>query len=381
MEKFLADYGLVWVGNDPQEQKRTQKSNTNKSTSSNTQTMASRGRRLNEDYKEDYKEKEEVDKEEEEDEDEGHIVSFAEFARYIKELNDIIFSEPTQIVKDDRARKARLAHASEVLERIRVIYYKNGLMIKRGPFRPCHSDSYLSFVQDVIDGYFPSEFRNEYPDGVTFDLVDQHQVDYVEGITNQSQDLRMSTSQFLNRLTKKTILQNGEIVEIRGDIEARLHLQSNNSGSGNNVQPAVVGSGGGDERPKTSGGRGFQWEPSATPDPMAANYGKTVTIETEASKNPNQTKLGSTAKIQVKWIDHTTLLMTMFELNTVQELREEIARHFNQENEKKISKDVISTSSQDIEFRITFPSKLLLDGMTLMEASLVPNGTIHARKI
>ncbi len=360
MEDFLADYGLVWVGNDKKEQQKA--------------ANPSRGRRLNED--------DDDDNINEDDGEQGHIVSFAEFSRFIKELNDIIFAEPTQIVKDDREKKARLAHASEVLERIRVIYYKNGLMIKRGPFRPCNSNSYLSFVQDVIDGYFPSEFRKEYPDGVTFDLVDKHDVEFVEGVTDQSQELRMSTTQFLNRLAKKTILKNGEIVEIRGDIEARLNLQSgytgNANGSGSSAAPVpdTTTKTNEEERPKTSGGSGFCWEPSTIPDPNAGNYGKIIHIDTEASKNPHQIKLGKTAKIQVKWIDHTSLVMVMFELNTIQELREEIARHFKQQGGT-----VPRTSCQDVELRTSFPAKLLLDGVTLMEASLVPNGTIHARKI
>ena len=38
-------------------------------------------------------------------------------------------------------------------------------MTQRGPFREYELDLTRRFLSDVMDGYFPIEFKEEYPDG------------------------------------------------------------------------------------------------------------------------------------------------------------------------------------------------------------------------
>jgi hypothetical protein len=96
MEAFLNDYGLVWVGNDT--------------------------------FDEGVEDDEESDSME-------HLIGFPDFAKQINELNSVVYSEPSQVVTDQGSRKARLVQASELVEHIRVVFYKDGIIIKRGPFR------------------------------------------------------------------------------------------------------------------------------------------------------------------------------------------------------------------------------------------------------
>ncbi|KAH0571453.1 SEP domain-containing protein [Spironucleus salmonicida] len=51
-------------------------------------------------------------------------------------------------------------------EGIPVIFYKDGIYIKRGPFRSFQLESAREFVKDISDGFVPSELRDQYPDGV-----------------------------------------------------------------------------------------------------------------------------------------------------------------------------------------------------------------------
>ena len=49
-------------------------------------------------------------------------------------------------------------------------------------------------MKDITDGFFPSEFRKEYPDGVLLDLKDMHTVDYNDNDTNSNNDNGMNNN-------------------------------------------------------------------------------------------------------------------------------------------------------------------------------------------
>jgi hypothetical protein len=49
---------------------------------------------------------------------------------------------------------------------IRCTVFADGLSLDGQEFRPWHDKAAQAFVKDVVDGYFPAEFRELYPDGV-----------------------------------------------------------------------------------------------------------------------------------------------------------------------------------------------------------------------
>ena len=51
---------------------------------------------------------------------------------------------------------------------IQLTLYANGILMFEGPFRPFTEPSTRSCVQDIMDGYFPGELQERYPDGVPF---------------------------------------------------------------------------------------------------------------------------------------------------------------------------------------------------------------------
>jgi hypothetical protein len=47
---------------------------------------------------------------------------------------------------------------------------QDGIIVGNRPFKNIQSKSYHSIMADIFNGYFPSEFKNDYPDGVIFNL-------------------------------------------------------------------------------------------------------------------------------------------------------------------------------------------------------------------
>lgn len=349
MEAFLGDYGLVWVGKNDHRHDDLDDSAEIEDPSTGAQ---------------DNKKSASV----------GHSTSYSEFNFHIDELNAVIYSEPAQIVTNQR--KARLVQSSELLETVRVVYYKNGLMIKRGPFRYCGTSTYKSFVKDILDGYFPSEFQSEYPDGVVFDLKDQRDVDFVEGKSDSySEQSQMSRTQLLNRLPK-TVIHKGNVLGVRGDIEDLL-------------------------TGKTAAGEGTS----------ASNANSQVALKPKVVLSTpvmhGEDTMGAAVQIQVKWVDQSTFIAKLYEHNTVGDLKAYILQHFDTNkpesgeahhhghyrNEGEVGGRVSAgTATEDVnlhtgvlgfefELRSAYPPRALGLHLSLKEAGLAPNGTVHAKKL
>eukprot|EP00605_Chrysophyceae_sp_TOSAG23-4_P000217 GSChrysophyteH1.ASY1.ANO1.254.1 assembled CDS len=309
MEQFLADYGLEWVGQNPPDE------------------CESKDQR-------------------------GNVqVDFHLFARKVQELNDMINNEPAQVRKDKHnERQARIMKPSEFTESIPITFYSNGLMIRRGPFRPADSASYKSFCRDILDGYFPSDFRKDHPDGVLFNLTDKHLEPFsgaesrnlVGGSLQESTTAQSySRDDILRRIPVHKVLPNGDIVDIRSGIAARLGNKHEVSSSA----PATSAS-------SSEGARG---------DGKASSENDS---ETDSSKE-------GTALVRVKWLDGKMLHMKLWDSDLVGDVREHVRRYLYNQN---IEEDTF-------ELRGTYPPRALPNSMTLVEAGLVPNGTVHAKKI
>jgi hypothetical protein len=157
-------------------------------------------------------------------------------------------------------------------------------MIKRGPFRYCDTKSYNSFVRDIIDGYFPLEYRDDCPDGVIFDLKDKHDQFYIEG------ESQLNPVNFLAKLPK-TVLKNGEIVDIRGDIADRIGMTV----SGNSTSSVA--------------------ETKSTGKNLIIINTPVLAIEVSDESIPK-------SLIQLKWLDGSTLQLKMYQSDLVGELYE-----------------------------------------------------------
>ncbi|TPX41524.1 hypothetical protein SeMB42_g05541 [Synchytrium endobioticum] len=68
----------------------------------------------------------------------------------------------------------RSAASLKTLAPLPLSIYRNGLALRSGPFRPFTDKSTKMFMRDLLDGYFPFELKDQFPDGVPFDLRDYH---------------------------------------------------------------------------------------------------------------------------------------------------------------------------------------------------------------
>lgn len=58
-------------------------------------------------------------------------------------------------------------------EIVHVTVFADGITVAGGPFRPFGWALCDAFVRDVMDGYFPYEYRGRYPDGFSIDVIDK----------------------------------------------------------------------------------------------------------------------------------------------------------------------------------------------------------------
>ena len=329
MEAFLKDYGLVWVGN-PKPKKN--KINKNNNINGSNNTSDSEDNSLNSTPSQSPSP----------NMIESHFFDCDLFVRKVDALNKIIELEPAEIVHEDGPiRKARLVKPLEIRERIPVTLYQNGIMIKRGPFRECGSKSYISFAQDVLDGYFPSEYRNEHPDGLLLELTDRRDEIYSTS-EDKSNDTMMSRTDLLKAIPS-TIVHKGNIVSNRSEIELLLKnnhdINSNADSKQQDVNEII--------------------ESKSVRDMYGNSTGDVKLDNIEHDKT-------LLSRVQVRWLDGSKIQMKMCATDLIGDIREEV---------KRIKGGL---DCPYFNLRSGFPSKQLSDYLSIHEAGLVPNGVVNA---
>ncbi|EQC28028.1 hypothetical protein SDRG_14124 [Saprolegnia diclina VS20] len=179
MHAFLADYGLEWVGTTPSLEL---------------------------------------------DDAQPHLVD--ELIAQVERLN----AAASSLIVVKAPGESQVHHLTE-RESLRMVIYRDGLVLKRGPFRPYSDVATQELIQDLLDGYYPFELKEMYPDGVRFDLVDERHSTFA---TTQSPTYRslasvgaatMQLPTFLNALPV-SVIHKGSIVPIRCEIADLLHPRS-----------------------------------------------------------------------------------------------------------------------------------------------------------
>ncbi|KAG8451282.1 hypothetical protein GDO86_003491 [Hymenochirus boettgeri] len=202
MEHFLSDYGLVWVGENDEASSFSTARSWNPDISAEATFQP----------------------------------DFDLILENIKDLN-VLGGEGESHIEYQK-RGARL----KAPESVQLTIYKNGIIMFQGPFRSYQEKSTQQCMKDIMDGYFPSELQNHFPNGVIFQVTDNrdvtfsekrpwdefpgpgHTVGSLEGNiqeTTKKPGLQLSTNQFLNRLPK-SVARGGQLVEIRESIREAL---------------------------------------------------------------------------------------------------------------------------------------------------------------
>ncbi|XP_054658195.1 UBX domain-containing protein 11 isoform X1 [Grus americana] len=193
MERFLNDYGLIWVG-ERHEQLEDLESLEDEELP--TRSFWKPGDAV-------------VFK---------HRIDFDLILENVKDLN-VLAGEGISQVKHTPGG-ARLRQP----EPLPLTLYQNGIVMFNGPFRPYEDPSAQQCLQDIMDGYFPSELQTRYPDGIPLQVTDRRDVVFQErdlpgrfpgqgqvvGYSKSSEvqettkipGPRVSSEQFLNKLSK-----------------------------------------------------------------------------------------------------------------------------------------------------------------------------------
>ncbi|XP_063033456.1 UBX domain-containing protein 11 isoform X1 [Melospiza melodia melodia] len=98
-------------------------------------------------------------------------VDFDLILEHIRDLNSLVGEGSAQV--EQTARGARLRRA----EPLPLTLYRDGITVgQHGAFRPYQHPSTQQCLQDILDGYFPSELQPRYPDGVPLQVTDRRDV-------------------------------------------------------------------------------------------------------------------------------------------------------------------------------------------------------------
>ncbi|KAJ8290162.1 hypothetical protein GJAV_G00009450 [Gymnothorax javanicus] len=149
MERFLNDYGMMWVGSSgiPQEEAETKEELPH-----GPHLLQPDSVKAGRDFQ----------------------MNFDLVLQSVRELN-LLAGEGVSHVQPTPGG-ARLGQQSPIPLSI----YHNGIVLFQGPFRPYSEASTQQCMQDLMDGYFPSELQERFPDGVPFQVTDRREEEYKE---------------------------------------------------------------------------------------------------------------------------------------------------------------------------------------------------------
>nr|XP_039259217.1 LOW QUALITY PROTEIN: UBX domain-containing protein 11-like [Styela clava] len=156
METFLADYGMIWVGekSNPNSNKYLDDEEINHQTpvTLNNNAIA-------------WKPGSSVS---------GQVFTpdFDLIVENVNDLNILAGKGENKVAQTMGGAKLK------AIESIPLTLYKNGIMMFSGPFRSYADQTTQRCLQDIMDGYFPSELQARYPDGVPIQVTDKRFVTF-----------------------------------------------------------------------------------------------------------------------------------------------------------------------------------------------------------
>lgn len=217
MEEFLADYGMIWVGDDHAE------------SDEHTPRQSPEGRHSHQGV---WK----PDSSLVSDSRTEFAMDFDCVLNNIRELNILAGEGCSDITRTKDG--ARL----KVRDPVPLYLYSNGILMFDGPFRPYSDPMTQQCMQDIMDGFFPSELQIRYPDGVPLEVEDKRDVVFEDkrtallfpgtgqsltGDEDSSKTLKVETKppgqrqqsvdQFLSRLPQ-SVIKEGKIIDVRSGV-------------------------------------------------------------------------------------------------------------------------------------------------------------------
>ncbi|XP_036395503.1 UBX domain-containing protein 11 [Megalops cyprinoides] len=223
MESFLNDYGMVWVGSsEGQDTPSPQEEREGEQEVHHGRRLWQPGATVVRDFQ----------------------MNFDLVLQSIRDLN-IVAGEGVSHVEATPGG-ARLARQSPVP----LTLFSNGIVMFGGPFRSYQDPSTQQCMQDLMDGYFPSELQKKFPDGVPFQVSDRREEVFKErrvgaefpgegkavgqatehspDNVGHAPDNTLSVEQFLNKLPK-VVIKAGKVIDVRDSVKATMRGSGSSS--------------------------------------------------------------------------------------------------------------------------------------------------------
>lgn len=175
METFLKDYGLRWAGFRAVQDEEAEKV-------------------------------EELKKERDMNE---IFFNVDEFLEKLRNLSSIVGTHRIQNINKN-------VHKFIGPDQLSLIIHKNGLFIKNGPLRSYELPECRSFIADVLDGYFPSELKQEFPKGVRFVTVDRRNIDCPVGkACSKNSQVGQVDIKRLKKNLPECVIKKGRVISVK----------------------------------------------------------------------------------------------------------------------------------------------------------------------
>ncbi|KAK3541443.1 hypothetical protein QTP86_025556 [Hemibagrus guttatus] len=221
MEKFLSDYGMIWVGDGENQDVDHEAENPQTSQHTGWILPLLSGASLVRSFS----------------------VNFDLVLQNIRDLNVLVGEGGTHITFVPGGAKLTQQPAVDLQ------LYRNGMVMSHGPFTAYTEPQTQRFLQDLMDGFFPSELRDRFPHGVLFQVDDRREEEFRtefpgKGHTvggseqevmryreetsetflshSREPDRKLSMQQFLNKLPE-CVVKAGNVINIRSSL--KHHLQ------------------------------------------------------------------------------------------------------------------------------------------------------------
>ncbi|KFW72801.1 UBX domain-containing protein 11, partial [Pygoscelis adeliae] len=225
MERFLNDYGLIWVGERHEQLEDFESLKDKEELPARSLWKPGKAPALSAEAA--ILDREAVVSK--------HQIDFDLILENVKDLNVLAGEGISQI--EHTPGGARLRQP----EPLPLTLYQNGIVMFNGPFRPYEDPSTQQCLQDIMDGYFPSELQMRYPDGIPLQVTDRRDVVFQEthlpgsfpghgqvvGSSKSSEvqetteipGPKVSSEQFLSKLSKP-LKHRGEAIGVKGSARA-----------------------------------------------------------------------------------------------------------------------------------------------------------------
>ena len=156
MTKFLADYGLEWVGSSSShDDEGTSTSTASTGTTSvlcpSRPTLKSTAKMWSQSA--------------------ATLIGVEQYDRILEDIAELnaLAGDGVAVVARTGGRQHRLT----VPDPISITFFANGVMLYAGPARPLETPLAQSLLRDLLDGYFPSELKERHPNGVPLRVHDR----------------------------------------------------------------------------------------------------------------------------------------------------------------------------------------------------------------